>query len=127
MVKIVQQNPQLLLLRAAFQKVSPQPAMVHRVISLQVQNPAFAFVELQRVPLCPALQPKLRIKGTFPSVGLKVKGSFPAERCVRFVNCTNSCKNLTSLPVPLGYNITEEVSQLCKGTCGHTLQMVFDV
>lgn len=82
--------------------------MVHRFVSLQVQDPAFAFAEFQKVLLHQTPQSKLRIRLI---VVIKVKESFPAERGVKFVNCTNSYsyKNLTSFLVPLGCNVTEEV------------------
>lgn len=41
-----------------------QPVLVLGIIILQVQDPVFAFVEFQMLPLCPSLQPlKLPLKG----------------------------------------------------------------
>ncbi|PKU42074.1 hypothetical protein llap_7613 [Limosa lapponica baueri] len=54
---IVHQDSQLFLLKASLQQVSPQPALVHGVISPQVQHPTLAFVEIHQVPLYPTLQP----------------------------------------------------------------------
>ena len=43
--------------KAAFQLVGPQHVLVHGVILLQVQNSAFHFAELHKVPVGPFLQP----------------------------------------------------------------------
>lgn len=54
----VQQDPQLLLCRAAFQQVGPQPVpfLLCGAVPPQIQDPTFAFVELNSVPLCTPLQ-----------------------------------------------------------------------
>lgn len=54
-----------------------QPVLVLGIIILQVQDPVFAFVEFQMLPLCPSLQPlKLPLKGYTATVVLATPPRF---------------------------------------------------
>lgn len=74
---VVHQDPQVLLCRADSQEVSPQPVLVHGAVPSQMLNPALAFVEFQKVPLCPSLQPvQILLDGSTALQGIGYSSQF---------------------------------------------------
>ncbi|KAK4820534.1 hypothetical protein QYF61_000205 [Mycteria americana] len=53
----VDQHPQVLFHRAAFQPLFPKPAALHGVVVAQVQDPALSLVEPHTIDLGPSIQP----------------------------------------------------------------------
>lgn len=54
---VVHQDPEVLLCRAAFHQVTPQPLLVHGAVPPQVKNFAFEFAELHEIPAGPFQKP----------------------------------------------------------------------
>ncbi|KAK4818798.1 hypothetical protein QYF61_019519 [Mycteria americana] len=53
----INQHPQVLFCRAAFQPLFPKPVALHGVVVTQVQDPALGLVEPHTIGLCPWIQP----------------------------------------------------------------------